>query len=174
MRLQSLYDLAQDGQSSTFINNAGDEYIVYITNYSLMDPEGNGDDYIQIHMIGFERKQANPQKRSIYDSKTRKTIIAVFEEFIKQNPDSAFVYVCSNSDNLARNRRVTFGRWFNEESFGIVYDRYHSSIKYNNNPFYSSLIVKNDNPVKDRFLKAFRHTIKQILTGTDAEVMERP
>jgi hypothetical protein len=173
--LQSLYDLTEDGQSSTFINKTGDEYLVYINTYFLMDPDGEEGEYIEVYMLGFDCKQANPDRRRIFDAKTRKTILSVFEDFMQKKPLDAFVYVCDNSDNFARNRRVTFGRWFNEEDAGLVYERYHSSIKFNDSSLYSSLIVKQDNPDKDNFVRAFRFTIKQTMTGaSDIEEIEYP
>ena len=57
----------------------------------------------------------------------------------------------------ARNRRITFSRWFNELASDFI--KHDSRAKYGELNFYSSLIVAKNNPRKDEIIQAFHHTI---------------
>ncbi|GEM_PF-1337941 len=166
--MPKLYDLIPDGEGYKFTNNAGDKYSVYITIYSLLDPENTeGPGYIEVYMLGFNCKRFDPKSAHRFDARTKGTILSIFNEFMNANPGEAFVFICDNTDGRARNRRITFGRWFTENN--TDYERHHSHIKYGETHWYSSLIVKSNNPDKDEFLKAYKYTLKQTVIGSDAE-----
>ena len=111
--------------------------------------------------IVFDCILANPAKKRRFDAKTRDTVLSVFKGFMDQNPDDAYVFVCGNADGRARNRRITFGKWFNDSDAGGAYERHHSTINLDDRSLYSSIIVKTDNPDKEKLFKAFNYTIKK-------------
>ena len=136
----------------------------------LLDPNGDHDDYIEVYRLGFHCKLANPQKKRAFDAKTQDTILSVFEEFMEQNPYDAYIFICDNGDGRARNRRITFGNWFNDSDGGGIYERHHATIKLNNSSLYSSFIVRTANPDRDELLTAFRYTIKKTAGSEAGEV----
>ncbi len=167
LSLSNPYDLTEDDQGSKFVNKAGDEYLVYITTYYLLDPDGDHNDYIEVYMLGFDCILANPIKKRQFDAKTRDTVLSVFEGFMDQNPNDAYIFVCYNGDGKARNRRITFGKWFNDSDASDIYERHHSTINFDNNSLYSSFIIRTDNPDRDELLKAFRYTVKKTAGGEE-------
>jgi len=79
--------------------------------------------------------------------------------------EQAFLYICDNKDGKARNRRITFGRWFNEAN--DEYERHHSHLKYDSDDWYSSIIVKKDNPNKQFYIDAYHYTLAQMLNNNN-------
>ncbi|TFF32163.1 hypothetical protein E2R66_27105 [Mucilaginibacter psychrotolerans] len=98
-------------------------------------------------MLGFSCKRFNSLKPATFDKRTKDTILYIFDGFLKQYPDDAFVYICDNSDGRARNRRITFGRWFNESN--TVYEQHHFHIKYLDTDWYSTLLFNRSNNYKN-------------------------
>jgi len=87
------------------------------------------------------------------------TYIAYFTEFYLLDKDHTEIQIFSfgTDDGMSRNRRIIFGQWFNEVRND--YTKYDSPIKYAEDQFYSSLIIKNDNPQKEYLIEAFQFTI---------------
>jgi hypothetical protein len=162
--LLSLYDLIPAAGGYLFTNDAGDQYYVYLTEYGLLDPRSpNEEAYINAFMLGFSCKRSNPHLRPHYDTKSKATILFVFKEFIDRYPGEAFVYVCDNRDGLARNRRVTFARWFNEEN--TAYERHHSQISYGEINWYSAILIRTGNANKQLLINAYYYTLQQMLNA---------
>ncbi|MDB5090271.1 MAG: hypothetical protein JWR09_4265 [Mucilaginibacter sp.] len=164
----SLYDLIPADEGYRSINNAGDEYYVYLTAYSLLDSRHlNEEFYIETYMLGFNCKRCDPMQKQRYDAKSKATILSIFKGFLIQYPDNAFLYICDNQDGLSRNRRILFGRWFNEVN--TIYERHHTYIKYGKDNWYSAIIIKMDNVNKQIYLDAYNYTLQQMLDSRDNE-----
>jgi len=89
----------------------------------------------------------------------------IFRSFMELHPDDAFLYVCDNRDGLARNRRVTFGRWFHEEN--SAYEQHHSPVSYGQNNWYSAILIKKENADKQLFINAYHYTLRQMISDID-------
>jgi hypothetical protein len=152
--LSSLYNLQQFKEGYKFTNNKGDEYYAYFTPFSLKTPE---DEVIETISFGFECKRFGSQKRQVYDERTKLTIIHIIHNYFKVNGDNALLYICLNNDGKARQRNVTFNRWFTE--LGQGYERHKSKIETERLNFYSSILVKKSNTKKKKFIDAFNYTI---------------
>jgi len=164
--LSNLYDLTPVSEGYQFTNNSGDQYYVYLTAYSLLDPLLQGEEaYVNVYMLGFNCKRAKPEDPFGYDANTKHTIISIFKSLLDQFNEEAFLYICDNKDGRARNRRITFGRWFNEANDG--YEHHHSHFKYGSEDWYSAIIVKKDKPDKQFYIDAYHFTLAQILNGYD-------
>ena len=160
--MSSLYNLIPTEEGFKFINDLGNQYYVYLTSYSLLDPKVMGQEgYINVFMFGFNCKPKNAQTFLRYDAKSKATIIFIFKGFLEQYPQDAFVYLCDNKDGMARNRRITFGKWFNENSNN--HELHHSNIKYGKDNWYSAILIRKENANKQIYLDAYHYTIKQML-----------
>ncbi|SEL98592.1 hypothetical protein SAMN05216436_10173 [bacterium A37T11] len=67
------------------------------------------------------------------------------------------LYLCLNIDGKARYRNIIFNRWFRE--LGDGFEQHKSKIETNKLDFYSSLLVKSNNPIKNSLIQAFHFTI---------------
>ncbi|WP_448698178.1 DUF6169 family protein [Mucilaginibacter sp. AW1-3] len=110
---------------------------------------------IAVISFGFTCDSVAEIKR--YDGKVRHTIIHIIQEFFVSQPDNALLYMCMDNDGKGRNRQVTFGRWFREADSDLEKHNFNSKIP--NKGFYSSIILRTDNPEKERLIAAFYHTI---------------
>ncbi|TDQ07051.1 DUF6169 family protein [Pedobacter metabolipauper] len=158
--MSSLYDITDDDQGYHFVNASGDQYNVYIIVYYLLDPDGEEEDFVPIYSIGFNCIRREPNQQHRFDNKTKKTILRIYSDFMGNNPDGAFIYICDNSDDRERARRITFGRWFSEENEGDIYERHISHVTHLDANWYSCLVVALNNPLKDRIVRAYKYTIK--------------
>jgi hypothetical protein len=152
--LLSLYNLQQFKEGYKFINNSGDEYYAYFTPFTL---KSSDNEIIETVSFGFECKRSDPEKRQVYDEKTKLTIIYIINEYFKKNGDNALLYICLNNDGKARHRNITFNKWFRE--LGQDYERYKSKIETEQLNFFSSILVKKDNRQKEKFINVFEVTI---------------
>ncbi|RXK86957.1 DUF6169 family protein [Filimonas effusa] len=162
--MSSRYNLAEDGLTYKFTTASGDLYIAYFTEFILTTKDGGE---LCIPMFGFERKSQHllQESRMHFDEKVKNTLQHLIREFFRLNPDKGVVYICSQDGGKQRARHVTFSRWFND--LGDAYAKYDSPEEYNENTFYSSLILLNANAEKEQYIDAFFHTI-EIWMGHEA------
>ncbi|PYF68468.1 DUF6169 family protein [Pedobacter nutrimenti] len=161
--MSNLYDLVEDNSGFQFINNAGDEYNVYFVEYYLIDPNHLPDGVKPIYTIGFNCVRQNPNAKQRFDNKTKNTILNIFRSFFENHPEDAFIFICDNSDERERQRRITFGKWFREDNEDDKFERHHSHIVHYGSNWYSSLIISKDCPNKVELIDAYRFTIRQML-----------
>jgi hypothetical protein len=167
--LSNLYELIPATEGYHFFNATNDKYYVYLTTYSLLNPHQlHKEAYVNVYMMGFSCKRANPETKYRFDAKTKATTLFIFGEFLKQNKDGAFIYICDNNDGRARNRNITFAQWFNEVA-NNGYEKYQSYIQYGNYDWYSSIIIRKDNPQKQLYIEAYEYTLAQMLNGSADE-----
>ncbi|TFF30343.1 DUF6169 family protein [Mucilaginibacter psychrotolerans] len=131
-----------------------------------MDPLTEGE-FVDARSFGFECVRKNPNKRQRYDVGTKSTILNILTNFFDKRSEDAFIYICLNTDGFARNRRIIFGRWFNE--LKSEYERHQSHIDYAEQGWYSALLIRKDNPSKQRYIDAFHYTQKRMLEDIENE-----
>jgi hypothetical protein len=171
LNLLSLYNLTSVPGGYEFTTNSGDVYLVYFTEFSLLDPENEGS-YIETYSFGFDCRRAHPEKKQRFDAATKATILDILKNFFDEHGEDAFLYICLNTDGMARNRRVTFGRWFRE--LKNDYERHQSHIDYGDQDWYSALLVRQDNPEKQRYIDAYHYTLEQMLEDAEQDENDEP
>jgi len=158
--LSSLYKTSKLYNGYEFTNDNGDVYFVYMSEYYFEHPtSADEDDLVKVNHIGFSCHRKKAEKTHHFDPKCQATIMAIFLKFFNEKPDDAFTYVCDNKDNSARTRRITFGRWITEGDPEHQFFIHHAHIK--SAKFYTTLIVRKENPLKEYFQEAFDFTIKK-------------
>ncbi len=157
LSLLNHYDLSltADGKAYQFTTDTGEVYIAYFTEFTLGNT--NGEDII-ITSFGFEKSTASKNEKERYDAKVKATIQFIIKEFFDKFPDSGVLYLCLNNDERARNRHITFSKWFHE--LGDAYEKYDSPSIYREDGFYSSLVLKSLSSRKKELREAFYHTIE--------------
>ncbi|RYE19888.1 MAG: hypothetical protein EOP45_11925 [Sphingobacteriaceae bacterium] len=152
--MSNLYSLFPDGQGYRFKNAVGDEYYAYFTPFTLQTEDNIPYETMS---FGFECKRVNPDKKQIYDERTKQTIAHIIKDYFDQNGDDALLYICLTNDGKARHRNIIFGKWFKE--LGNEYERHRSKIETQDLDFFSSILVKSNNPKKKKIVNAFHYTI---------------
>jgi hypothetical protein len=155
--LSARYEInrSEDGTTYHFITSSGNTYIAYFTEFTLQDENGAE---VPALSFGFSCKLTNEEKPQRYDVKIKHTIIYIVNEFFGAQPADAILYLCMNQDGKAKNRHITFDRWFKEASEELEkYNSPNESAKHN---FYGSILVKSTNPDKQKFIDAFYFTIE--------------
>ncbi|RKR85685.1 hypothetical protein BDD43_5956 [Mucilaginibacter gracilis] len=150
----SLYKIYPEKEGYRFTTTNGDEYYAYFTPFTLQTPYHTTTDIVS---FGFECKRRNAQTKPLYDECTARTIVHIINNYFKLNGDNALLYICLNNDDFARHRNLIFGKWFNE--FGRGYERHKSDAITGEMNFYSSILIKEDNPEKIKLIEAFYFTI---------------
>ena len=155
--MSSRYDFtsSDDEESYQFTTESGDKFTVWFTDFFLRNEEGKD---IQIYSFGFDRLRNSLDSPNKFDAKVKATILNIITEFFRKNPHNAVLYICMPADGKARNRHITFSRWFNE--LGNNFTKCDSPIRYAEHDFYSSLIVLNNNPQKNVFIDAFFFSVE--------------
>lgn len=143
-----------DRLSYQFTTDSGDKYTAYFTVFYLQNEQGED---LEISSFGFERLKGELDAGSKFDPRVKVTILHILLGFFKMHSEDAVLYICFPGDGKARNRRITFSRWFNELASDFI--KHDSRAKYGELNFYSSLIVAKNNPRKDEIIQAFHHTI---------------
>lgn len=99
------------------------------------------------------------------DPKLKESIIAIIQEFFRENPD-VLLYQCDTSENKQAMRARLFTRWYNTYEFK---DRHCvKMIKFMDDDVenYAALIIEKSNPNCERLLSEFEAYTK--------EMMEKP
>jgi hypothetical protein len=160
------YNLTSVPGGYEFTTTSGDFYFVYFTEFSLLDPDDE-QNHIETYSFGFDCKRADPDKKHRFDAGTKATILNILEQYFEEHGEDAFLYICLNTDGMARNRRITFGRWFRE--IKNEYERHESHIDYGDQDWYSALLVRQDNPEKQRYIDAYHYTLKAMLEDAEED-----
>lgn len=147
---------SEDGLTYQFTTDFGEQYIAYFTEFTLRD---FSDMEFMVPMFGFEPRNAGMDKgKRIFDRKIKNTIQYIIQEFFTKNPENSILYLCSQEDEKARQRKVTFSGWFQELDTD-TYIKCDSPKELSFDKFYCSIILLKDNPNKDYLISAFYYTI---------------
>lgn len=144
-----------NGTSYQFITSSGNTYVAYFTEFTLQDKNGNE---IPTVSFGFSCKLANTEKPQRYDTKIKYTIISIITEYFSAQPADAILYFCMTQDGKAKNRHITFDRWFKEA--GNELEKHDAPKESAQQGFYGSIVIKSTNPDKQKFIEAFYYTVE--------------
>lgn len=99
-----------------FVNSEGNLYEVYFDKNSPIIPDEDIDEYA-VYM-GFTRVPPfqSFDKEKDYDPRVEVTIMYLIENFFKSNKRGVLVYVCSSQEKYARQRSITFRKWFSNST----------------------------------------------------------
>jgi len=95
------------------------------------------------------------------DPKVLATVIAVIEEFFRQEP-MVMLYICDPRDHRQAARNRLYLRWFNDYINSSDFRLYSESVMYKSVDYYAGLIMRKDNPYYDDVVATF-HRIAEML-----------
>lgn len=132
-----------------FVSTYGVSFSVAFERNDLLE---SGESY-QFALTNYEGK------KSPRDLKVRETILAIIEDFFRNN-EAALLYICETGDGMQKMRHRLFHFWFsvyaeNDEFLflpQVVYDE-------EDNENYAALIIRRDNPAFNNLVTEFTNTI---------------
>jgi len=107
-------------------------------------------------------------KHAPNDPKVLATVIAVIEEFFRQEP-MVMLYICDPRDHRQAARNRLYLHWFNDYINNSDFRLYSESVIYKSVDYYAGLIMRKDNPYYDDVVATF-HRIAEMLPA----IMVRP
>ena len=145
---------AKDGTSYHFVTDSGNIYTAYFTEFILLNDEGID---IPVLSFGIACHLANEDKPQVRDLKIRNTVIHIIDKVFSLQPENAVLYICLDSDGRGKTRHATFERWFDHVENPI--ERYDAPEACEKNGYYSSMLIRPENPEKSKYISAFYFTI---------------
>jgi len=154
---RSPYMLESSGMYSfTFITEQGKKYeIGFIQDLMI------SDDGVYQFFITTEDKF-----KTVLDKKIQQTVLVVLEEFFK-NEGAVMDYICATEDHRQAARDRMFHQWYANSLGKESYCLRSMSIKIDETDYFSSVIMKRDNPrfevmteAIDRFIEDFQEKLK--------------
>ncbi|MBQ6064529.1 MAG: hypothetical protein IJK87_13045 [Prevotella sp.] len=106
------------------------------------------------------------QFKTVLDRKIQQTVLVVIEEFFK-NKGVVLDYICAIEDHRQASRDRMFQQWYANSSEKEHYYMRNISVKIDETEYFSSVIMRNDNPrfeamteAIDRFIQDFQDKLK--------------
>jgi hypothetical protein len=82
----------------------------------------------------------------------------MIDQVFGQQPEHAVMYICVDKDGRGKTRQAAFERWFGHVENPI--ESYDAPEGCERNGYYSSMLIKPENPEQSQYISAFYHTIK--------------
>ena len=101
------------------------------------------------------------KKPSPNDPKVLATIIAVIEEFFRQEP-MVMLYICDPRDHRQAARNRLYLTWFENYIDNSSYRLYSETVIYKSVDYYAGLIMRKDNPYFEDVTTAFHNVAKRL------------
>ena len=92
------------------------------------------------------------------DPKVLQTVIAVIEEFFRQEP-TVMLYICDPRDHRQAARNRLYLHWFESYINSSEFRLYSESVVYKSVDYYAGLIMRKDNPYCDEVIAAFHDIV---------------
>ena len=142
--------------SFTFITTQGKKYEIGFIQDLMISDEG-----VYQFFITTEDKF-----KTVLDKKIQQTVLVVLEEFFK-NEGAVLDYICATEDHRQASRDRMFHQWYANSLGKDLYHLRSLSIKIDETEYFSSVIMRNDNPrfdsmneAIDRFIQDFQDKLR--------------
>ena len=100
-------------------------------------------------------------KHAPNDPKVLATVIAVIEEFFRQEP-MVMLYICDPRDHRQAARNRLYLTWFENYIDNSSYRLYSETVIYKSVDYYAGLIMRKDNPYFEDVTTAFHNVAKRL------------
>lgn len=150
---KSPYVLESDGMYSfSFVTEQGKKYEIGFIQDLMISDEG----FYQFFIT------TEDQFKTVLDKKIQQTVRVVIEEFFK-NEGVVLDYICATEDRRQASRDRMFQQWYANSLEKEHYSMRNMSVKIDETEYFSSVILRNDNPrfetvteAIDRFIQDFQ------------------
>jgi hypothetical protein len=142
------------------IIKAGEDYLFRTDNdilYAVSFQEYDGIEGLNAYWFDLSNRS---HSASPNDTKVRKTVICIIEEFFNQNPD-VLLYMCDNADDQQAMRARLFLRWFNGYEQKKKYAIRTALLTEECIDSYIALIIERSHPQFDEITTLFDEEISE-------------
>ena len=139
-----------------FINDQGGIYDVGFT----LDQTIKDDGIYQIFIL------ENSKRDLTRDPKIRETVTAIIENFFSDST-AVIMFICDTSDGRQSSRNRLFSIWFNNYKRKKDFLMKTTSLLYEDDTYYCSLLLRKDNPEADKIICLFDDFSDSIRTKVD-------
>ena len=154
---KSPYMLESSGMYSfSFITEQGKKYEVGFIQDLMISDEG-----VYLFFITTEDKF-----KTVLDRRIQQTVLVVIEEFFR-NKGAVLDYICATEDHRQASRDRLFHQWYTNSLNRDEYCLRSMNVKIDDTEYFSSVIMRNDNPrfdamteAIDRFIEDFQDKLK--------------
>ena len=147
---KSPYTLESSGSYSfSFITAHGKKYEIGFIQDLMISDEGVYQFFIT----------TEDQFKTVLDRKIQQTVFVVIEEFFK-NEGVVLDYICATEDHRQASRDRMFQLWFANSSEREHYFMRKMSVKIDEIEYFSSVVMRNDNPRFDAMTEAIERFIQ--------------
>lgn len=154
---RSPYVLESTGMYSfTFMTEQGKKYEIGFIQDLMISDEGVYQFFIT----------TEDQFKTVLDKKIQQTVFVVIEEFFK-NEGVVLDYICATEDHRQASRDRMFQLWFANSPENDYYFMRKMSVKIDETEYFSSVVMRNDNPrfeamteAIERFIQDFQNKLK--------------
>lgn len=154
---KSPYMLESSGMYSfSFITEQGKKYEVGFIQDLMISDEG-----VYQFFITTEDKF-----KTVLDRRIQQTVLVVIEEFFR-NKGAVLDYICATEDHRQASRDRLFHQWYTNSLNRDEYCLRSMNVKIDDTEYFSSVIMRNDNPrfdamteAIDRFIEDFQDKLK--------------
>ncbi|SFF09655.1 hypothetical protein SAMN05518672_11624 [Chitinophaga sp. CF118] len=149
------YEVTLTKEGYEFTTDTEIVYKLYFSSYYLTDEAGED---VKVLSFGFYNV---PETVHIKDPRIKETIVGFIKDFFDKNPDIGMLYLCDQKGDLARQRRIIFGSWHREVKNEI--EKHDCKEHHARQGYYSSLLIRSDNPLKQYYIDAFYRNLDEYL-----------
>lgn len=142
----------ENGYSFLFRTAMGISYEIAFVEDHMISDDGDVLQLI-IHITEGDSSQRDPRIRD--------TVVAILEEFFKQDY-ATLVYICDTRDGRQATRQRLFSTWFNSYSRKDEYIHEYKELLVEGIGYYMAILGRKDNPLLPDRLDAFERLFKQI------------
>jgi len=142
--------------SFSFITEQGKKYEVGFIQDLMISDEG-----VYQFFITTEDKF-----KTVLDRRIQQTVLVVIEEFFR-NKGAVLDYICATEDHRQASRDRLFHQWYTNSLNRDEYCLRSMNVKIDDTEYFSSVIMRNDNPrfdamteAIDRFIEDFQDKLK--------------
>lgn len=116
----------------------------------------SGEDIQNVYQIIIEK---NNDEVEPYDIKVSKTIEFIVVEFFKTIQNS-IIYICSDTDDRAKQRHLTFSRWYQKSFYKEYIIKLDNIITIGEENIYTSLMFHKENILSSKLIQIYQQIEK--------------
>ena len=143
---------SENGYSFLFRTETGVSYEIGFVEDHMISDDGDVLQLIIRVAEGFSSQR---------DLKIRDTVIAILEEFFKQDYVT-LVYICDTRDGRQATRQRLFSTWFTSYSNKDDYIHEYKELQVDGVGYYMAILGRKDNPLLPDRIDAFERLFKQL------------
>ncbi len=143
------------------VEQTGENFFMFVTKYKVVYSVGFMQD-VSFYKEGVYQFYLNnlSGRTSRVDNDIKETVRVIIEEFFAQE-ESVMLYICDTTDMRQEYRDRLFKIWFHTYEQNDAYALFSEGMKIDNVHYFSSILLRKDNPRNWKVLQAFHNFVTE-------------